>query len=257
MNGVGPISRKRALEVLALVVFSTSLIVSFAEFRKPPPARGGYTMVDDKAPAEGSKALSYVELRDSARGPSRDVYLASMEALRSRLPRLTEPFQRHPEDRERMLANRAKRRAFDGAPPIVPHPVDQRAIPNCMACHETGVVIGELHAPAMSHVAMSSCLQCHAPQSETLAPQVAAGTVTASNTFSPLPFGGLGARAWPGAPPSRPHTTAMRTNCGSCHGVAGDPGLRTSHPDRQNCEQCHSGAVGSDAIMAVISRGTD
>ena len=36
-----------------------------------------------------------------------------------------------------------------------------------------------------------------------------------------------------------PHGTFMRTRCLSCHGEYGYPGLRTDHPRRVNCVQCH------------------
>lgn len=257
MTAFDRVSRRRALKVLGLVVFSTSVIVSFAEFRKPPPKRAGYTTVESPPPAEGQKALSYTELRKTQRGPSREVYLESIESLRARLPAVSEPFARQPGDRERMLEARAERRAFDGAPPTVPHPVDERAVPNCLVCHEHGAMIGQLRAPAMSHVAMSSCLQCHVSQTEVHSSPVTGTSVGSGSEFTALAFGGLGTRAWLGAPPTRPHAAAMRTNCASCHGVAGHPGLRTSHPERQSCEQCHAGGEGNDGMKAMIARGED
>ena len=49
-----------------------------------------------------------------------------------------------------------------------------------------------------------------------------------------------GARAYEGAPPTIPHRTLMRENCMSCHGEGGTSAIRTSHPDRQSCTQCHA-----------------
>jgi cytochrome c-type protein NapB len=48
-----------------------------------------------------------------------------------------------------------------------------------------------------------------------------------------------GTRAWPQAPPTMPHRTLMREDCLSCHGPQGLFGLRTPHPDRRSCTQCH------------------
>lgn len=254
MSGLHRVTRRRALSVLGLVVFSASVIVSFAEFRKPPPKRAGYTSGDAVAPAQGQHALDYTELRHTQRGPARDVYRESMETLRARLPALTEPLVRTPGERDQMLASRAARRAYDGAPPTVPHPVDERASPNCVVCHEHGAMVGTLRAPAMSHAMLSSCLQCHVPELKVHASPVASTLVGSGNSFEPIPFGGVGTRAWPGAPPTRPHTLAMRTRCSSCHGVAGHPGLRTSHPERQNCEQCHAGIDGNESVNLAMAR---
>lgn len=37
-----------------------------------------------------------------------------------------------------------------------------------------------------------------------------------------------------------PHGTQLRSDCLSCHGPPGLVGLRTPHPDRQACVQCHA-----------------
>lgn len=260
MNTLDRATRRRVLKVVAALVFSTSVIVSFAQFRKPPPTRVGYGSTSGETsvgglPSEGANALSYRELRETQRGPARSVYLDSVEALRARLPALSEPFVRKPGEREHMLELRAARRAFDGAPPTVPHPVDDRAIPNCLVCHEHGAMVGQLRAPAMSHVVMGSCLQCHVSRADEHGSPAAHATLADGNRFEALPFGGTGSRAWLGAPPTRPHPLAMRTECSSCHGVSGHPGLRTSHPERQNCEQCHAGAEGVAGPNAILASG--
>jgi cytochrome c-type protein NapB len=54
-------------------------------------------------------------------------------------------------------------RAFEGAPPMLPHAVDQRGMPACLACHQDGMTVNGRVAPAMTHTAYASCLQCHAP----------------------------------------------------------------------------------------------
>lgn len=253
MNSLARINRARALKLLGIAIFSVSLVASFAEFRKPPPRRAGYAPSTNESPPTDAHSLTYTELRRTSRGPGRDVYLANVQSLEARLPPLTEPFQRKPGDRENMLSARAERRAYDGAPPTVPHPVDERAAPNCLVCHEHGAKIGQLVAPPMSHMPLGSCLQCHASQAGFHGSPVPA--TSALNTFAAQPFGGLGTRAWTGAPPTRPHTAAMRSNCGSCHGVAGNPGLRTSHPERQNCEQCHAGAEDNKWVMPALAQG--
>ena len=44
----------------------------------------------------------------------------------------------------------------------------------------------------------------------------------------------------PGVPPAIPHTVESRRKCIACHASAGTPEkLQTSHPERENCMQCH------------------
>lgn len=144
-------------------------------------------------------------------------------------------------DRERAREERAKRRAFDGAPPVVPHPIVQDASAACLACHGPGLVIKDRVAPRISHDPYASCTQCHVPNSGP--PVSTAWTPLADpltrNLFTAGPGFGRGDRAWPEAPPTIPHPTAMRSDCLSCHGPTGLFGLRTPHPDRQSCTQCH------------------
>lgn len=144
-------------------------------------------------------------------------------------------------ERALALRERAARRAFDGAPPVVPHPIAQNSAAVCLACHGPGLVIKDKVASKMSHATYTSCTQCHVPAggpgllatgSELLAP-------IAENQFTGLAANLKGSRAWPKAPPTVPHSTLMRSDCMSCHGPQGLFGLRTPHPDRQACVQCH------------------
>lgn len=134
-------------------------------------------------------------------------------------------------------AVRASRRAYDGAPPTVPHPDPGAA---CSACHDAdGQAIGDRVAPASPHVgtanvaATQRCRQCHV-------------FVTTDARFVQSRFIGLpqnlrsGRRATPGAPPTIPHRLLMRENCVACHAGPGvREEIRTSHPERQRCRQCH------------------
>ena len=140
-------------------------------------------------------------------------------------------------ERDVALAARSARRAYDGAPPVVPHPVDPTSA--CLTCHEHGLRLGAVVAPALPHRAFTSCTQCHAPA----APAELAGRARATlppNGFEGLPAPSGGERAWAGAPPVIPHSTWMREACMSCHGPNGAAGLRTTHPWRQSCTQCHA-----------------
>lgn len=167
--------------------------------------------------------------------------VGTLEALHATRPDITERVARQPERLTGTLTERASRRAFAGAPPTVPHPVKQRGDLDCLSCHRAGVEIAGRVAPAMSHEPHAACTQCHVPSS---APHPAGDPDTASppfeSAFVPLAEAPHGARAWEGAPPTIPHATHMRERCSSCHGVMGKPGMRTSHPERVQCTQCHA-----------------
>jgi cytochrome c-type protein NapB len=94
-------------------------------------------------------------------------------------------------------------------------------------------------APANPHLetrrdgGTTNCRQCHVHTTSS-------GVLVASR-FSGLPQTiRRGGRLYPGAPPVIPHFVAMRENCLACHsGPAARPEIRTSHPERANCTQCH------------------
>ena len=129
------------------------------------------------------------------------------------------------------------RRAYPGAPPFIPHPVDQdmgTTFKVCSSCHAEGGYVPPLaaYAPLTPHPEYANCRQCHV--SQTNAPLFAE---TEWQTVEP-PV--LGRSALPGGPPPMPHGLQMRENCSACHtGPASPPEIRTSHPERVYCRQCH------------------
>jgi cytochrome c-type protein NapB len=150
--------------------------------------------------------------------------------------------------REALVA-RAGRRAFDGAPPVVPHPIDQLSTASCLACHSDAIAIGSspdriVRATKISHAILSNCTQCHVEQQAAQLEK----TPHQQNTFvgKPAPLGGR--RAWNGAPPTVPHTVFMRETCLSCHGPAGAEPIRTTHAWRTNCLQCHAPSAVLDQV---------
>jgi nitrate reductase (cytochrome), electron transfer subunit len=155
------------------------------------------------------------------------------------------------EQRAVALVARASRRAFEGAPPVVPHPIDPMGTASCLACHADGRHIGRgVTAPKMSHGHLANCTQCHVEQrSPDLEQDDGLG-----NRFHGHRGFGKGSRAWPGAPPAIPHTILMRESCLSCHGPGGHEPLRTSHPVRTNCLQCHAPSAYLDQQSAKQSR---
>ena len=135
-------------------------------------------------------------------------------------------------------SQRAQRRAFDGAPPVIPH---ARLGATCTECHtETGKQVPERgYAPANPHLhtaglsATAICNQCHVFKNST--------EVFSDNDFVGLAqtFAG-GDRLYPTAPPVIPHRVFMRENCNACHdGVSAREEIRCDHAQRTNCHQCH------------------
>ena len=148
-------------------------------------------------------------------------------------------------NRKRTRAVYYARRAYPGAPPIVPHAVDEREAGGraCLACHGDGgwVPRFEAYAPVTPHPEFLSCRQCHVPQATRAAFQPSSW-----QTVAPPPLRG---GAMPGSPPPIPHGLQMRGNCRACHaGPGAVDELRTSHPERVTCRQCH--ALGAPPVEA-------
>lgn len=133
------------------------------------------------------------------------------------------------------------RRAYAGAPPMIPHEVDahMRDSQSCNVCHEKGGFVAKYNAytPRTPHPEYKNCLQCHVQ-------------ATVDNLFKESEWTSVSAPALhrpmlPGGPPPIPHTLQLRENCLSCHsGPAAPLEIKTTHPERINCRQCH---VPSDA----------
>lgn len=58
------------------------------------------------------------------------------------------------------------RRAFEGAPPLIPHDVEVGM--ECLECHR----LGDNDAVITSHPERVNCVQCHIPQNEDIQPFV-------------------------------------------------------------------------------------
>lgn len=133
---------------------------------------------------------------------------------------------------------RSERRLYDGAPPTIPH-MDFGAA--CVACHDDqGIAVEEVgFAPPSPHEGTpeadvtTRCRQCHV--------FVQTDRLFAQNTFAGLEQDlRPGGRLYPGAPPTIPHKILMRENCSACHaGAAAREEIRTTHPERTRCRQCH------------------
>lgn len=189
-------------------------------------------------PTERAAMPSYTGLRESARGGSDWATEAAA---------LAGGATGQGGDRAAAVEERAEGRAYDGAPPTIPHPVRQNSAAECLACHEDGLRIRDRLATAMPHAELASCTQCHVVESPPMPGAMLPPDATfAANGFAGLESPGAGGRAWSIAPPMVPHKTTMRERCMSCHGPNGRDPLQTPHPERQSCSQCHAPSAGLD-----------
>lgn len=206
-----------------------------------PPRQPDYTLSHHDAQENNRpvpRALTYSQMRNANLGPN----AAWESAWPTQHDDPTQYYDAAPADAQsRQAANdqRAQRRAYNGAPPVVPHAIDQQNAASCLVCHGQGMKVGDVVAPRMSHQTYTNCTQCHVESVNRSLPPTT-GPRAADTLFRGLGAPGPGERAWPGAPPTIPHTTWMRENCTSCHGTLADKGLMTSHPWRGNCVQCHA-----------------
>jgi nitrate reductase (cytochrome), electron transfer subunit len=159
-------------------------------------------------------------------------------------PEPHEPFERTPSAHARALEERAQNRAYAGAPPTIPHAVRQTGATECMVCHGEGLRIDGKLATPMSHEFMTNCTQCHVV-SESPFPfaETNYDALPLNNAFAGLAGFSGGEPAFETAPPQIPHPTFMRSDCTSCHGTMAREGLRTTHPWRQSCTQCHAASA--------------
>jgi len=136
----------------------------------------------------------------------------------------------------RPLADYYERRAYLGAPPIVPHEVDPKSFGgnDCLQCHSTGDYVPEYeaYAPIVPHPELLSCNQCHVPVNTT--------ELFVESDWQTVAGPLLGNTVLLDSPPPIKHGPQMRKNCISCHaGAAAPVEIRVTHPERENCVQCH------------------
>jgi cytochrome c-type protein NapB len=210
---------------------------------KRPPVRE-QAISTDIPPARTHAEL---ERRPWGSGPDRSGWLDSLKiaAAAAKPP---------PSDLETTLAQavraRSLRRAFDGAPPTVPHPIRASGAAECLACHADGFQLGGRRASPVPHERYASCTQCHVSSEASFRVVSANPAAAAPSSWRGLVSAEGGPVAYPGAPPAVPHSTRMRERCDSCHGAEGWVALRTPHPARRSCLQCHPAIGGRGAVAS-------
>ncbi len=213
----------------------------------------GSHIVDDNGDAlEHPKliaAITYSEIPQAAMGPT-DKFRAVAKSLPEQTSYdLFAEFKPSQADKEASGRIRASRRAYNGAPPIIPHAVQSTTDAACYACHSNGTQMAGLKASVMSHQFLANCTQCHASPPPTPFQNIDSEVAT---SFVGLPAPHEGRRAYPGAPPTIPHSQWMRENCLACHGGPnGWAGMESTHPWRTNCTQCHAPSAVLDQAIAA------
>lgn len=152
-------------------------------------------------------------------------------------------------------------RAFPGAPPHIPHPLsaDEFRTGTCRSCHERGgySLRFSAYVPLTPHAERGVCLQCHLGEDAVMglaSPSDDPSTrCSLCHGLSGGPPRAAASSTWPTAvwpqlpttikdqnPPPIPHSLQFRENCVTCHsGPAAVAEIRTKHPERANCRQCH------------------
>jgi cytochrome c-type protein NapB len=164
--------------------------------------------------------------------------------------------QAHP----RTLAVYRRLRAYPGAPPRIPHGLTAAEYrgSGCGTCHDRGGYAPRFgaYAPTTPHPERSACLQCHLPDADLVpTPLPPPGGETCRQCHvdpdAPAPsWVALDWRttAWPAtgqrvheeSPPLIPHDLEQRGSCLACHGgPSAVIEIRTAHPERSSCRQCH------------------
>ena len=125
---------------------------------------------------------------------------------------------------------RSELRWYAYAPPLIPHVVMNKA---CLDCHQNGLVVSGRTAPVTPHPEWINCQQCHIRADASI-------PLFKANRFRGVAEPAMAVKIQPAGPPLIPHRLFMRERCLVCHNAPGRKEIvQTTHPERQNCLQCH------------------
>ncbi len=243
---VPPVVR-RTLTIAGAIAAGVGLVGFLSGPAEPVTVERFQPTAPQALPGNVLAAPSYREVDSRMVGPNRQ-WISTFDSLKQDRPSLFDPVVRTAAMKDAALRDRLRTRAFEGAPPVVPHRIEHQSASSCLVCHQNGLKLGDRIATRISHPHYTNCLQCHVEQVGSLPSTVVVHSPSGhvepiTNTFAGLVRLGPGDRAMPHAPPMIPHTTQMRNDCASCHGLVARPGLRTTHPWLNNCTQCHVAAA--------------
>ncbi len=186
-----------------------------------------FNLKDDGLQIQKAENHSWGEIKDikAAKG----MYLSLKD--RSKLPHFIDKSVK-----QRTLKYFYSLRAYGGAPPIIPHEISSSESltgDSCLGCHQYGGFTPKFnaYAPVVPHPEKRNCRQCHNSRNT--------GTLFKKTSWiKRIPRRGFS--HLPGSPLVIPHSIQMRENCLSCHsGPSAVVEIRTTHPERINCMQCH------------------
>jgi len=191
-----------------------------------------------------------------------EVFRSSTEyaALGLEAPRLRAA---HP----RTLVTYRRLRAYPGAPPSIPHgfTADEFRTGACRTCHERGGYSMRFGAyvPLTPHPEMGACLSCHVgndatigiklptfdPNARCMQCHAKGGLIPARDALFTVLWPSIVPHSTDGPPPDIPHSVRWRTDCLTCHsGPSAVREIRTDHPFRANCRQCHLATFEADLM---------
>lgn len=230
-----------------VLVISIAVAGFFTGLQAPMKGKLPSTQVKPDLPeptGEVIAATQYSDISATSFGPNRD-WKSSLASLKASLVDPNEVITITPEEKSFALAMREQNRSFNGAPPTIPHLIDQMSSATCALCHLDGIQTASLRISKMSHPNYPNCTQCHVENQPKHMEVIPFG----ENTFVGLPAPTGGPRAFSGAPPVIPHSVWMRNECNSCHGPSGSHGIRSTHPWRTNCQQCHAPSSSLNQVL--------
>jgi cytochrome c-type protein NapB len=247
MRAEGPRPAAVAIGLLLIASAVTAMVAAFVAIRRPAAPRHEAPVAVAVAQFAPPEVPIPAEAEVFRTGPA-------MLAIEPAFPRQRKA---HPRTRTtfRFL------RAYPGAPPRIPHALspDEFRTGVCASCHERGgySLRFAAYVPVTPHPDLGMCLQCHVGDDGVMGLASAAAD---PNSRCPLCHGPTGGAprpeasanwpmsVWPTLPPRTvgqwpppiAHDLQLRGNCLACHGgPAAVAELRTSHPERVNCRQCH------------------
>ena len=136
---------------------------------------------------------------------------------------------------QQLIQERMQLRAYDGAPPVIPH--ETEGMEQCNSCH--AATAADSIAPARPHAVEGECRVCHVAR--------ATDKLYQTNNFQGLWWPPAGSRLTVKAPPTVPHHVQNRENCSNCHvGEQAPEAIRARHGERPACLTCHAPTVSFD-----------
>ncbi len=246
-------------------------IVALASLLLLPSAGCGTSSEEDHGAVElgeAPPAVTYTEMRLTPRGTQSGL---QEDLFPFRLGQAEDPVAAETAYWNVDLERRADLRAYEGAPPTIPHAVQQNAAPECLTCHGERLVLWGRTARPICHEGHATCTTCHV-QASGSAPggaDLAQDSRDLRNTFVGLREQAESREPAEGAP-DIPHRLILRERCPACHGVNGparghhsvdfaperelDDSLYLSEEGGLVCRTCHTMSTsvetfGSDAAV--------